>query len=68
MPNARQKGTKLAGAYISTEKDAALLKLAIRSGYPDKAAYLRALYDKALEDANLLPKAGGAKKAKEKDK
>ncbi len=51
MPNQRQSGTKLAGAYISEEKDEALSRLATEKGYPNKAEYIRALYDAALAEA-----------------
>ena len=51
MPNQRQSGTKLAGAYISAEKDEALARLAVEKGYTNKAEYIRALYDAALHEA-----------------
>jgi hypothetical protein len=51
MPNQRQSGTKLAGAYISAEKDEALAQLATAKGYANKAEYIRALYDAALNEA-----------------
>ena len=51
MPNQRQSGTKLAGAYISAEKDAALAHLAQQKGYANKAEYIRALYDAVLREA-----------------
>lgn len=51
MPNQRQIGTKLAGAYISAEKDEALARLAVEKGYTNKAEYIRALYDAALREA-----------------
>lgn len=51
MPNQRQSGTKLAGAYISAEKDEALAQLAAQKGYPSKAEYIRALYEAALAEA-----------------
>lgn len=51
MPNQRQSGTKLAGAYISAEKDEALARLATEKGYTNKAEYIRALYDAALHEA-----------------
>lgn len=54
MPNARKEGTKLAGAYIEDTKDAALAKLAAERGFPDKAAFIRALFDEAL--ATQYPK------------
>lgn len=50
MPNQRQSGTKLAGAYISEEKDNALAALAAQKGYPNKAEYIRALYEAALAE------------------
>jgi hypothetical protein len=51
MPNQRLSGTKLAGAYISEEKDQALARIALQKGYPNKAEYIRALYDAALAEA-----------------
>ena len=48
MPNARRPGTKLAGAYIEQEKDAALTRLAVERGFADKASFIRALFDDAL--------------------
>jgi len=48
MPNQRQPGTKLAGAYISTEKDAALAKIAAQKGYANKAEFIRVLFDDAI--------------------
>jgi hypothetical protein len=61
MPNARKKGTKLAGAYIEEEKYAALARLAKKRGYPDKAAYIRVLLDEALaSEAAPLPKSGSS--------
>ncbi|WP_395753784.1 hypothetical protein [Prosthecobacter sp.] len=51
MPNQRQSGTKLAGAYISEEKDEALARIAAQKGYPNKAEYIRALFDAALAEA-----------------
>lgn len=56
MPNQRQSGTKLAGAYISAEKDEALARLAAQKGYTNKAEYIRALYDSALAEATQSPK------------
>ena len=49
MPNQRQKGTKLAGAYVPDEKDAALTELALAKGYSNKAEFIRALFDEAIE-------------------
>jgi hypothetical protein len=49
MPNARKKGLKLAGAFVEDEIDKALVKLARKHGFPDKASYLRDLFDKALQ-------------------
>ncbi len=67
MPNARKKGTKLAGAYIEDEKDAALARLAKKRGFPDKAAFLRALYDAALaSDSAPLPKSKSSGKTEKK--
>ena len=58
MPNQRQPGTKLAGAYISAEKDAALAKIASQKGYANKAEFIRVLFDDALaENAQALKKA-----------
>ncbi len=58
MPNQRQPGTKLAGAYISAEKDEALAKIAAQKGYANKAEFIRVLFDKALaENAEALKKA-----------
>ncbi len=58
MPNQRQPGTKLAGAYISAEKDDALAKLAAQKGYANKAEFIRVLFDEALADnAQCLKKA-----------
>ena len=54
MPNQRQSGTKLAGAYISAEKDEALALLATQKGYANKAEYIRALYDAALTESAAL--------------
>ncbi len=50
MPNQRQPGTKLAGAYISAEKDEALAKLAAHKGYANKAEFIRALFDDAIAE------------------
>ncbi|WP_395732607.1 hypothetical protein [Prosthecobacter sp.] len=55
MPNQRQSGTKLAGAYISAEKDAALAKLAAQKGYANKAEFIRALFDDALAENTKSP-------------
>jgi hypothetical protein len=55
MPNQRQIGTKLAGAYISAEKDEALARLAAQKGYANKAEYIRALYEAALTEATQSP-------------
>jgi hypothetical protein len=58
MPNQRQPGTKLAGAYISAEKDKALADLATLKGYANKAEFIRVLFDGALaENAQSLKKA-----------
>lgn len=51
MPNARKEGTKLAGAYIDDEKDAALARLAAQRGFPDKASFIRALFDEAIKQS-----------------
>lgn len=50
MPNQRQPGTKLAGAYISAEKDKALAEIAAQKGYANKAEFIRALFDAAIEE------------------
>ena len=58
MPNSRKQGTKLAGAYIDDEKDASLARLAKANGFPDKAAFIRALFDKVIEqDPKVKPSA-----------
>lgn len=55
MPNQRQPGTKLAGAYISTNKDKALAEIAAQKGYANKAEFIRFLFDEAIaEKAALL--------------
>ena len=70
MPNQRKAGLKLAGAYIDPEKDEALAAMARKLGYPDKAAFIRALYDTALKSQGLsdLPGTSEHKQAKKKDK
>jgi hypothetical protein len=55
MPNQRKKGTALAGAYIDDKKDKALEKLAKEKGYPNKAAYIRAIYDAVIKAGGALP-------------
>lgn len=55
MPNQRKKGSKLAGAYIESEKDKALEKLAKQKGYPDKASFIRAIYDAVIAAGGTLP-------------
>ncbi len=58
MPNQRQPGTKLAGAYISAKKDEALAKLAALKGYANKAEFIRFLFDEAIaENEQVLKKA-----------
>jgi len=52
MPNQRQPGTKLAGAYISADKDKALADLAALKGYANKAEFIRVLFDDALAEAS----------------
>ncbi len=65
MPNQRQIGTKLAGAYISAEKDDALAKLAEQKGYANKAEFIRTLFDDALaENPQSSTKARRTTKAK----
>lgn len=56
MPNQRQIGTKLAGAYISAEKDDALAKLAAMKGFANKAEFIRSLFDAALDGEKQSPK------------
>ena len=56
MPNQRQPGTKLAGAYISAEKDGALAKLAAKKGYANKAEFIRSLFDDAIAGNKQRPK------------
>ena len=50
MPNQRQAGTKLAGAYISAEKDKALAEIASLKGYENKAEFIRFLFDEAISE------------------
>jgi len=58
MPNQRQPGTKLAGAYISAEKDKALADLAAEKGFTNKAEFIRFLFDEAIaENAPSLKRA-----------
>lgn len=58
MPNQRQPGTKLAGAYISAEKDKALAELAAQKGFTNKAEFIRVLFDEAIaENEHALKKA-----------
>lgn len=65
MPNQRQPGTKLAGAYISAEKDKALADLAALKGYANKAEFIRVLFDEAIaENEQTLRKSQKAAKAK----
>ena len=65
MPNQRQPGTKLAGAYISAEKDEALAKLAALKGYANKAEFIRVLFDEAIsENEQALKKARSTGKPK----
>jgi len=65
MPNQRQPGTKLAGAYISAEKDKALAEIAALKGYANKAEFIRVLFDDALaENAQALKKQRGVTKTK----
>ncbi len=57
MPNQRQPGTKLAGAYISAEKDKALAELAAQKGFTNKAEFIRGLFDDAIaKNAQALKK------------
>jgi hypothetical protein len=55
MSNQRKKGTKLAGAYIPAKKDAALAKLAKAKGFPNKAAFLRAVFNAITEKGEVPP-------------
>lgn len=65
MPNQRQPGTKLAGAYISADKDKALAEIAALKGYANKAEFIRVLFDDALaENAQALKKARSTEKPK----
>ena len=65
MPNQRQAGTKLAGAYISADKDKALAEIAALKGYENKADFLRALFDAAIEEnESALKKPKAAPKSK----
>jgi len=65
MPNQRQAGTKLAGAYISADKDKALAEIAALKGYENKAEFIRFLFDEAIADnEQVLKKPKGARKAK----
>jgi hypothetical protein len=58
MPNQRQSGTKLAGAYISAEKDKALAEIAVLKGYANKAEFIRFLFDEAIaENESAIKKA-----------
>lgn len=61
MPNQRQPGIKLAGAYISAEKDDALAKLAAKKGYANKAEFIRALFDDALAGNIQRPRGSQAR-------
>lgn len=57
MPSQRLPGTKLAGAYISADKDKALAEIAALKGYANKAEFIRFLFDEAIsENAHLLKK------------
>ena len=56
MPNQRQPGTKLAGAYISADKDKALAEIAALKGFANKAEFIRALFDDALAENAKGPK------------
>jgi len=62
MPNQRKPGTKLAGAYISAEKDEALTKLAVQKGYANKAEFIRVLFDDALAENSQSSKKTKPKK------
>lgn len=65
MPNQRQPGTKLAGAYISAEKDKALAEIAALKGYANKAEFIRFLFDEAIaEKEQALKKACSTGKPK----
>lgn len=63
MPNQRLPGTKLAGAYISAEKDEALAEIAALKGYDNKAEFIRAIFDDAIaENKQALIKARSTRK------
>jgi len=65
MPNQRQPGRKLAGAYISAEKDKALAEIAALKGYANKAEFIRVLFDEAIsENEQALKKARSTGKPK----
>jgi hypothetical protein len=65
MPNQRQPGTKLAGAYIGAEKDKALAEIAALKGYANKAEFIRFLFDEAIaENEQALKKARSTGKPK----
>ena len=66
MPNKRMQGTKLAGAYIPDQKDEALAALAAKKGYSNKAEFIRALFETALEEVSSLPRPTSKKRAKPK--
>lgn len=65
MPNQRQAGTKLAGAYISADKDKALADIAALKGYANKAEFIRFLFDEAIaENEQAIKKPKSAAKSK----
>lgn len=53
---------KLAGAYISAEKDAALAKIAEQKGHSNKAEFIRSLFDAALDENAKRPAKAKPKK------
>ena len=63
MPNQRLPGTKLAGAYITAEKDKTLAEIATLKGYSNKAEFIRFLFDEALaENEQALKNTRGTEK------
>lgn len=67
MPSQRQKGTKLAGAYITDDKDDALAALAAKKGFANKAEFIRALYDAALEEDTATQRPTSKKRGAKSD-
>lgn len=48
MANGRKKGLILTGAFYEEEKVAKLDLIATEGGYPDRSAFLKALYDQHI--------------------